>query len=391
MATQLKKIWQFLNTDLKELCRPTGAVEAGTEVSKTALEFAIALGFLGSSLSPTSIAVAGLSFAGIAAKGIRFYRDKNNKELTLEECVSVAVPLAYLESFDELAKTNDLLRQLGVTPISDIIKQQIEQLGELQINEYLARNALSYFTESELAQAFNQLLLTQLQAAGIKQQEASILTGWVAWGTQRHLIKALQDSEDSVRQLTKAYINGNNSQNKYSSITTYLENQIATKPLEKVFAENFTFQDIYVPLKVQPLNPNGEIDKEAHSVEIEAWAKTILADEQKLDKVMFIQGSPGRGKSVFCRMFADWVRQHLHPLWTPILIRLRDIRTFEKSFEKTLQAAVGWDFSTSYDGWLTDRNTRFLFLLDGFDELLLERGNRQGLKDFLWQIDEFSK
>ncbi|MEP0747631.1 MULTISPECIES: pentapeptide repeat-containing protein [unclassified Coleofasciculus] len=71
------------------------------------------------------------------------------------------------------------------------------------------------------------------------------------------------------------------------------------------------------------------------------------------------------------------------------MIRLRDIRTFEKSFEKTLQAAVGCNFSAKDDGYLTDKNTRFLFLLDGFDELVMERGTSQELKDFLWQVDDF--
>jgi hypothetical protein len=44
-------------------------------------------------------------------------------------------------------------------------------------------------------------------------------------------------------------------------------------------------------------------------------------------------------------MFADWVRQHEHPRWTPILIRLRDIRTMEKDFEETLRKAVDRDFA----------------------------------------------
>ncbi|MEP0772028.1 pentapeptide repeat-containing protein [Coleofasciculus sp. FACHB-SPT36] len=54
-----------------------------------------------------------------------------------------------------------------------------------------------------------------------------------------------------------------------------------------------------------------------------------------------------------------------------------------------MQAAIGCDFSTNDDGWLTDRNTRFLFLLDGFDELVMERGTSQELKDFLWQVEDF--
>jgi len=70
-------------------------------------------------------------------------------------------------------------------------------------------------------------------------------------------------------------------------------------------------------------------------------------------------------------MFADWVRQYEHPRWTPILIRLRDIRTLDKDFEETLRKAVDRDFACNDPGWLTDHNIRFLFLLDGFDELAI--------------------
>jgi hypothetical protein len=38
---------------------------------------------------------------------------------------------------------------------------------------------------------------------------------------------------------------------------------------------------------------------------------------------------------------------------------------------------------------LTDRNTHYLFFLDGFDELLLERGTSGGLQQFLDQVGLF--
>jgi hypothetical protein len=54
------------------------------------------------------------------------------------------------------------------------------------------------------------------------------------------------------------------------------------------------------------------------------------------------------------------------------LIRLRDVGALEKDFEETLRKAVDRDFAKSDEGWLSDRNTNFLFLLDGFDELLMQ-------------------
>ncbi|MBD2087383.1 NACHT domain-containing protein [Trichocoleus sp. ST-U3] len=400
--TNLKEIWQFFNTDIRELGKPGDVAETGTEITKFALEFGLALGLFSAIAGSAGIpiAIAGLSGTKLAIQGVRLYRKKTNQEPSLEEWVAIASPLAYLESFNELVQSNDLLQQVNLqpanlqlasaTPTTNIAQQQNAKLGEFQLDEHLARNVLTCFHESELAQVLNQVLSNQLQQAGINKQEAEILTAWVAWKTHQHLKKALEDAEDSVRQRAELYLAGRRQESdKYYSINTYLDEQISSKPLETVFAESFTFKDIYVPLKASPVNANGEVNKNATPFEVESWAKEILADAQKQDKVMFIQGGPGRGKSVFCRMFADWVRQHLHPVWTPILIRLRDIRTFEKSFEKTLQAAIGCDFSTNDDGWLTDRNTRFLFLLDGFDELVMERGTSQELKDFLWQVEDF--
>jgi uncharacterized protein YjbI with pentapeptide repeats len=179
-------------------------------------------------------------------------------------------------------------------------------------------------------------------------------------------------------------------QEKYHSIDNYLQEQIASLPLEPVFAENFSFKDIYVPLKAKPIDKNGEVNKMQKHFDLETWAKQLLADENKQNRVMFVEAGPGRGKSVFCRMFADWVRQHLHPIWTPVLIRLRDIPTLQKSFRETLKEAVNAGFASD-DGWLTDRNTRYLFFLDGFDELLMEGRSSGGLEQFLKQVGQFQR
>lgn len=205
--------------------------------------------------------------------------------------------------------------------------------------------------------------------------------------------QALAEAGDTAKSLAGLFQNGWRSElEKYQSIDGYLVKQIASQPLEKVFQdEKFSFKNIYVPLMAQLLDNNGKQDREKRPVDLETWAKAVLQDPNKQDKVMFIQGEPGRGKSVFCRMFADWVRQNLHPIWTPVLIRLRDVRVLEKQFQNTLKAAVKADFVASDDGWLTDKNTRYLFLLDGFDELLMEGRTSGGLEDFLRQVGGFQR
>ena len=132
---------------------------------------------------------------------------------------------------------------------------------------------------------------------------------------------------------------------------------IARKPQEPVFDETFTFADLYVPLQVKSVNKEGKIANHATFQNIETWAESQLQDSRAQGQVLFIQGGPGRGKSVFCRMFADKVRREWSPIWIPLLIRLRDVQNFAQDFDKTLEDAIGTDF-TKDAGWLTDRNTR---------------------------------
>ncbi|MFE1748743.1 hypothetical protein [Coleofasciculus sp. H7-2] len=109
--------------------------------------------------------IAGLSGTKLAIQGVRLYRKKTNKEPTLEEWVAIASPLAYLESFNKLVQSNDLLQRVNLqpasaTPPANIAQQQSEKLGEFQLDEYLARNVLTCFHESELAQVLNQVFRT---------------------------------------------------------------------------------------------------------------------------------------------------------------------------------------------------------------------------------------
>jgi uncharacterized protein YjbI with pentapeptide repeats len=242
-----------------------------------------------------------------------------------------------------------------------------------------------------LAEKFNHLLLTYLQQVGLTEGEAQTLTERVAWSTPRYICQALAEAKDDLKVLAERYRDSwPKDLDRYDQIDAYLEEKIASKPEDKVFDEDFKFKDIYVPLKAKRLDKNGKLINDAEAFDLESWAKDLLDDENKQNRVMFIEAGPGRGKSVFCRMFADWVRQHLHPIWTPVLIRLRDIPTLQKSFRETLKNAVNAGFASD-DGWLTDRNTRYLFFLDGFDELLMEGRSSGGLEQFLKQVGQFQR
>jgi len=414
------RIWKFLNTDIKELCSADAAEGIG-EAGKTAAEVAkmfkeqgldnsnLLLEVLNSPLA--QVVGTGLPFVGIAGKLLAFFIEKTQQQPTLAECIFLVSQAAYLESFkDFFGQDESLLNRIGQTPVSDGVKQLLKNLADLELSDEAAQKTVICFRDSILATEFNLVLSERLQQAGLNAGEAKILTERVAAKTHRYLIKAWAVSGDAIKHLGQpSFSEWQRAQEKYQSIDAYLEEQIASKPKEKVFAENFTFKDIYVRLKAKPIDKNGRVTKDAPAFDLETWAKNLLADEKKQNqvmfveagpgggkdenkqnRVMFVEAGPGRGKSVFCRMFADWVRQHFHPVWTPVLIRLRDIPTLQNNFRETLKEAVNAGFASD-DGWLTDRNTRYLFFLDGFDELLMEGRSSGGLEQFLKQVGQFQR
>jgi len=395
------RIVEFLKTDIKELCS-ADAAEAIGEAGKTAAEVAkmfkeqgldnsnLLLEVLNSPLA--QVVGTGLPFVGLAAKMLAFFIEKTQQQPTLAECIFLVSQEAYLESFKEfLGQDESLLNRIGQTPVSDKVKQLLKKLADLELSDKAAKETVICFRDSMLATEFNLVLSERLEQAGLKADEAQILTKRVAANTHRYLIEAWAVSGDAMKHLGQPSISEwREEQEKYHSIDNYLKDQIRSLPLKPVFEENFSFKDIYVPLKAQAIDKNGNVSTYGQAFDLEIWAKKSLADDEKQNRVMFVEAGPGRGKSVFCRMFADWVRQHLHPIWTPVLIRLRDIPTLQKSFRDTLKEAVNTGFASD-DGWLTDRNTRYLFFLDGFDELLMEGRSSGGLEQFLKQVGQFQR
>ncbi|MEH1936623.1 MAG: pentapeptide repeat-containing protein [Nostoc sp.] len=333
-----------------------------------------------------------IPFAAVAITILKLIIDATNKEPSLENCVLLVSQAAYIDSFQDILKQDsELLQKIDQNfPASHALALQIQKLGEQEFDEREVKKAILYFHESQLAESFNQILQQRLQEAGLTETEAKKLTERVARHTDEYMQDALVEVGNKADKLWKWYSAGGKEKlEKNLNIEYYLEKVIKPKPEENIFDEtDITFRDLYVPLQVKELDA-----KDNTSLELEAWVKAILNDpDAKPKQVLFIQGEAGRGKSVFCRMFADWVRRELHPSFTPILIRLRDLQVLEPNLTDTLKNYLQHlDFVISDSGWLTDKNTRFLFLLDGFDELLLEGRATGGLKEFLEQVEQFQK
>ena len=322
------------------------------------------------------------------------YQLLGSGKTSLEELVISVCEAAYWDICRQTLLDIPSIKQKWNSGLQRTLKQQIKTIvAEQELTEEQAKTTLKSFHQSSFAKELNQILLQTLQQSKIELETAKIITYRIAHRTSWHLKQSIAESREHVKELANIY--GDRLAQEVESYEEIEENylkNIAEKPLEKVFEEDFTFKDIYVTLEVKPIKKDSsEVNQDAKAENIEEWAKELLLTNKKQDRVLFIQGGPGRGKSVFCRMFADWVRENLHPFWTPILIRLRDLKSFSDNFDNTLQTALNiWDFSQS-SSWLNDPNTRFLFLLDGFDELVLERGANNDLKQFLYQVGQFQE
>ncbi len=419
----VSKIWQFLTTDVRELDWKRGAevTKTGADAGKAVLDLAKAvqekkgdliklqesigpyIGEISSLLdvlnSPIAVVVKdAIPFAPIAVTMMQLICDATKQDPTLEQCVALMSQAAYLESFRALVKGDAaLVARMDGRLVSDEVKAKIKKVGDLSLDRGEASRAITEFAQTDLAKGFRVALVARLVDGGMEQAEAETLAQRVAWNTPRFFNEVV--AEAKYKTLAEMFSNGGRETlERYGSVDRYLREKIAPLPGEMVFDEtDLSYAEIYVPLKVQLLKQDGQKDDSQAIVPIEfKILELLLSIEQKELQIVFLQGDAGQGKSVFCRMFADRVRRELFPSFTPILIRLRDLRTLAVNLTETLEAYLQHsEFVTDDSGWLSDRNQRFLFLFDGFDELLLQGGVKSGetggLKEFLDQVVQFQK
>lgn len=407
MKKRLSQIWQQFQQSFSIEERLNTTLDTGKailEAAKTLKEQSPSLEILQPVLQHSSslldvlclplvqVVGAGLPFASIGIALLKFYRELTQQDPSLEDCVFIISQTAYLESTKEILSLYPSVDWDGEPNNHEIVRKQLQKLNNLEFDDQIATNTIACFHESELAKAFNQVLMTRLTTVKSTKYQAHLLTERIAWNTHSYLIKVWIESGEAIKNVIQpSFGDWQQEQQKFQSINEYLQAHIATRPLDKLLDENFSIKEVYIPLKSQPIDKNGKIDKNADALDLDTWAKKNLLKPDNLEQVMFVQGAPGRGKSAFCRMFADWVRQHLHPLWTPILISLRNIDFFEIRLEDTLKAELKVSSIQSDDNWLTNKNTRFLFILDGFDELHIEDRKDFNLEAFIKQVANFQQ
>lgn len=401
MKSRLLEVWQQLRTSFSVEESPNTTVETGKAVlaaAQTIKKQGVSVEALKSLLQNSSSLIdvlcsplaqvlsGGLPFLPMGIALLKFYRAITKQDPTLEDCIFIISQAAYLESVKEILSIYASVNWDDNPNIQKATTKQLQKLNDIELDYQTASDAIACFHESELAQAFNQVLLVRLLLAKIPKANASLLIKRVAWNTYRYIVQAWIELGYPIKNANQpSLLDWHEEQQKIQSIDEYLKYYISPKPLEYLFNEPFSFKDVYVPLKAKAL------DERTEYLDLETWAKTILLKQEKLEQVMFIQGQPGSGKSVFCRMFADWVRKHLYPTWIPILLCLRDIDSIESRLEKTLEIELKSGYIQLDNNWLTNKNTRFLFILDGFDELHLESRNNLNLESFIKQVAKFQQ
>ena len=418
------KLWTFLTTDLRDLNlkRAEEVTKAGTDTAKAVFDLAKAMNEQGSKVEALQPYVGEISslldvlnsplaqvvkdtipFAPLAIGMLKLIAETTKREPTLEQCMALVSQTAYLDSLRSLLKPYDTKLEKEQKRKSTQVADQLQELGKKEFSHQDAKDALLNFPNSRLAQDFNAILQVRLQESGFSAGEARVLGDRIAWNTDRNIHQALATSADTLKPLAEFHRNGGRELlERYQSIETYLTSQIQPLPDEIIFREDSTepnallvkYRELYVPLKGQRLSCDGKKLEDTPLIPLDRWLVSTLNDPATAKHLMFIQGEAGRGKSVFCRMVSAQVYQSLYPSYTPILIRLRGLRTLATQLQDTLESAAelqNCDFVTSDSGWLTDSNTRFLFFLDGFDELLLEGRATGGLKEFLEQVEQFQQ
>ncbi len=313
--------------------------------------------------------------------------DKSKSIVTLTQ-------LAYVESFQDIARLSDRqdILQKKDNNISDNLQEEIKKL-QLKDFEFIETKqiitTLFSFHLSLLANDYNTVFVVWLKELGFEKEDAEIFLKRVAINTSKHIFSRWLEQTNLIQSLINFNVSDfRESEKKYSGIDKYFKDIIEPLPNEGVFQENFTLRDIYVPLKGKAIIEDTE---GKYLFPLEDKVKKILLDPKKQDQVIFIQGGPGRGKSVFCKMFAHRVMRELHPIFTPILIKLRDIVKFDLSFDQIITNEIKeWGFADNRP-WLSDDNTQYLFILDGFDELRMEGRASGGIQDFIRQVGIFQE
>ncbi|MEO1561693.1 MAG: NACHT domain-containing protein, partial [Cyanobacteria bacterium J06632_19] len=148
---------------------------------------------------------------------------------------------------------------------------------------------------------------------------------------------------------------------------------------EPLLIEYFSVKDIYIPPNGLPLEGNHQ------PVDLMKWVVSQLDDTET---ITVIESESGCGKTSFCQILAARIARKLYPEWMPVHINLSEIFIGD-NFIETLQSAFCNNFEINLAAWLKESQTKYLLILDGFNELPDYPEDKMAIAIFLEQLVEF--
>lgn len=422
----LTNFWKFLNTDVRSLPwsdiseQGINAVVSFGEAGSTFNEQASKISqfqniasnvepFLNILDSPvTQLALSGLPILSVGIGLLRLYRGITENESSPVQIATLTIQLAYLQSLRDILKSTSntaLNEQLPNFSCASLLKRQSEKLEDLTLTTAKVENAIANFRASEISGILDEVIREEFDEFA-SENKNRLLIERVRWGTHRFIHQAILELGDDAKILTSFFsAGGQETCQKYSAIESYLETEIREQPHQKIFDEEhplITLEDLYVQLSICLIDEEGNTFGSSQPTNIHEWFENFLeskftepflkSDKPQVSRVLLIEGDAGQGKTIFCKMFAHAVLAKIYPSFTPILIRVRDLSFLGRNLTETLKFHLeNLHFVQAYPGWITDKNIRYLFIFDGFDELLVNNPNAGDIARFLKQISVFQR
>lgn len=333
-----------------------------------------------------------LPFVKIASSLFEYIKKRNDPS-DFTECVILACYIAYLNSIEgflkELDVENDSELKISSPKPNKFLKDH-------KISEEDANDALAVFPTSKLSKIFKENLSTQFYEAGFLSPKTFWLIERAAWKAQTEIIKHWGKVPSEVRTVQISTIKDiRDIRQTEKSLSDYVNDFIEKEIERPIFeggASKFTLRDLHVPLSSKEIHGGeGNSPSNGETYHFRSWINDILLNEDTR-QVVFLQGGSGLGKTSSCKMLFDWIKKEIFPAYCPVFIRIQDIRSFEDSFQETLNSCLkspNQGFFQSNKNWLSDPNRRFFVFLDGLDEASSEAD--QEIEHFIDQLFQFQE
>jgi hypothetical protein len=259
-----------------------------------------------------------------------------------------------------------------------------------KLTDVQAQEALSMVANSSFVQQIHSVAVAWLVANSLAATEAELIIRRLENKLLGHLIVVVSENAAELVQLQKFFKLGNSLELRTTEIHVLSDDKIdcareryraslIKKLGEPLLIESFSVKDVYVPSKGLLLKQNYQ------TVDLMKWVVSQLED---LETITVIESESGYGKTSFCQFFAARVARKFYPDWIPVFIPLNGIKGGE-TFIETLESALNGNYDINLSTWLENPKHRFLFILDGLNELPHSADNKMAIAIFMQQLFEF--